>query len=265
MVTYEQLKRGYVLQKGDKLVLHGLNYEVKNSGGSYLSNLEGTNSRVFDILGMGAEERKNFVKKFNPVNYGEAQGAFPEFSDLRTLTDLVIALYEVPEYKIGDWVTVLPRASDSYEPIVYADEMVGYAGNTYQVKSYNSRNETPTCNGADSGDPYSYNLDGVGFYWTSQMIRKATEEEIRKAKRGIKDFPTPSEMMTPGRIGTLSEEAAKKLNAEIEEMLKSISPIPREPIWGFNPPVYSPWWKDTPSDTEVRLPNNEEETPHIKL
>lgn len=266
-ISYEQLKGGYILQLKDRLVLHGLVYVVENgtSGSNYLS-AEGVNSYVFDILGMGAEERKNFVKKFNPVRFGDAQGAFPEFNDLKTLTDLTIALYEVPKYKIGDWVTILPREESSdYHPIQYTYEMTIYAGKTFQVKNLHLRSATPKCNEIDSGDPHSYDLDGIGYHWTSQMIRKATEEEIRKAKRGIKDFPTPSEMMTPGRIGTLSEEAAEKTNVQIEEMLKYIPPKPSEPKWGFNPPVYVPWWDDTPSDTEVRLPNNEEETPHIKL
>lgn len=176
MVTYAQLKNGYVLQKGDKLVLHGLDYEVKfsYSDANYLCYIRGTNSRVFDVLGMGAVERKNFIKRFNPVRFDDARGAFPEFSDLKALTDLVIALYEVPEYKEGDWVTILPKESDGYTPIIYAYKMEGCAGNTYQIKCCNSSRETPTYNGIDSGDPHSYNLFGVGYYWTTQMIRKAT-------------------------------------------------------------------------------------------
>lgn len=248
-ISYEQLNGGYILQKGDKLVLHGINYNVMltrpNDG--HLSNSEGASSRVFDILGMGAEERKNFVKKFNPVNYGEAQGAFPEFSDLKTLTDLVIALYEIPEYEIGEWVTVLPRASDSYEPIIYADEMVGYAGKTFQVKKLHLRSATPKCNEVDSGDPHSYDLDGAGYHWTSQMIRKATEEEIRKAKGETEDRDT------------------EKLKAQIEELKKSVQSHLGTVVVEKGIQMYAPLYKNTPEDTEIRLPNNEEEIPHIKL
>lgn len=228
MITYEQLKNGYVLQGEDKLVLHGLEYKVVSSTiTSYLYYIGGTNSRVFDVLGMGAEERKNFIKGFNPVNYADAQGAFPEFNDFKTLTDLVIALYEVPEYKVGDWVTVLPRTG-TYYPIIYADKMVEYAGNTYQVKYCNLHSSAPTHDGIDSGDPHSYNLSEIVFYWTTHMLRRATDEEIRKAKGEIKDcnYPKSPEPMASGYLKPLSEE---------------------------------------PTDTEIRLPNNEEDTPHIKL
>lgn len=239
MVTYEQLKNGYILQKGDKLILHRLDYEVCFSGDYYLSCTTKSNSYVFDILGMEAKEREDFTRRFNPVRFGEAQGAFPEFNDLKTLTELVIALYEVPEYKIGDWVTILPRdESKDYSPVCYANGMTEYVGKTYKVKRCNIRAETQSCGGVDNGDPHSYDLDGIEYHWTSQMIRKATEEEIRKVDRET------SECFNP-----ISEEEVKKIADKMEEIRKSIHPVPN----------------NTSSDTEIRLPNNEEEIPHIKL
>lgn len=236
-ISYEQLKGGYVLQRGDKLVLHGLVYEVTDgtSDSNYLFYSKGRNSYVFDVLGMGAEEREDFVKRFNPVRFGDAQGAFPEFNDLKTLTDLTIALYEVPEYKEGDWVTILPRKeSTDYHPIWYAEAMTGFAGKTYRIERCNIRSETQTCGGVDSGDPHSYDLDGADYHWTSQMIRKATEEEILNANGET------SECLSP-----ITEEEVKKIAAKMEEIRKSIN--------------------DASLDTEIRLPNNEEEIPHIKL
>lgn len=235
MVTYEQLKNGYILQKGDKLILHRLDYEVNFNDNYYLHCTEHSNSHVFDILGMGAKEREDFTRRFNPVSYGSALGAFPEFSDLKTLTEIVIALYEVPEYKEGDWVTILPRdESKNYSPIWYADGMTKYVGKTCKVKRCNIRKETQSCGGVDNGDPHSYALDEVEYYWTSQMIRKATEEEIKDS-----DYLISSEMVS---CGNLYRPIRNTIKLEDTTRQNNVS-----------------------SDTEIRLPNNEEEIPHIKL
>lgn len=267
MVTYEQLKSGYILKAGDALVLHGIKYDVRALSGVYhLSCSHRKNSHVFDILGMGAEERKTFVKKFNPIYYAEAQGPFPEFNDLKSLTNLVIALYEVPEYKEGDWVTVLSRnESGNHSPVCYADWMTKYERKTFKVRSNYLRSTTNTCNGIDNGDPHVYEFVGPYCYWTSQMIRKATEEEIPKAKGDIKDcddYPIKEQLMTSGHIGILSEETAQKFISQADDMLKSLQ---RRYVDFGRIPMYAPLWKGTPSDTEIRLPKNENSTPHIKL
>lgn len=269
MVTYEQLKNGYVLQGEDKLVLHGLDYKVVSSmisGYNYLCYIRGTNSRVFDVLGMDAEERRNFVKRFNPVNYADAQGTFPEFNDFKTLTDLVIALYEVPEYKVGDWVTVLPRTG-TYGFISYVDKMVEYAGNTYQVEYCNLRSSTPTHDGRDSGDPHSYNLGG-DFYWTTQMLRRATDEEIRRVTGKTINSDCPMSLKQAlSDVDFLSEAKIKTLGSEIDSLGKFIKPkeFPIRLNSFSTLPGYTPLWDGISSDTEIRLPNNEEDTPHIKL
>jgi len=235
MVTYEQLKNGYILQLGDRLILHRLDYEVNFSGDYYIYCNEHSNSHVFDILGMGAKERENFTRRFNPIRFGEALGAFPEFNDTKTLTEIVIALYEVPEYKAGDLVTILPRdESKDYSPIWYADEMTKYVGKTYRIKRYNIREETQSCGGVDNGDPHSYDLDKIGYHWTSQMIRKATEEEIKDS-----DYLISSEM-----VNCAKPYRPIRNTIQLEDTTRQ---------------------NNVSSDTEIRLPNNEDEIPHIKL
>lgn len=267
MVTYEQLKSGYILQLRDSLVLHGLDYRVELQPATYyLCCHNRANSRVFDTLGMGAEERKTFVKKFSPIRYAEAQGAFPEFSNLKALTNLVIALYEEPEYKVGDWVTVLPRSEFyDYDPVCYAEEMTKYEGKTYKVTGCSLRGATNTYNGVDTGDPHAYQLNEIGYFWASSMIRKATEEEIDKVKGKVKDsdcYPIKAQKITSERIGALSGETARKLKSQMDNMLESLH---CQPVDFWKIPMYAPVCKDTAENTEIRLPKNEEETPHIKL
>lgn len=263
-VNYKLLKNGYILAPEDKLCIHGIEYRVKNDLGPlfYLENASYSgNDKIFGVLGI--KDKYGYAELFGSRR--EDDGDFPFFRNLTDLTKCVISLYEEPEFKVGDLVYVLPRFSLEHTPVIYCDEMTRYSGSVHAVKHILSRSETMFCDGKDNGDPHSYSLDCCGYYWTTHMIRKATEEEIRDAKSG--QVKSLEESDSGSGILKISQDTADRLKKEINDFttkLKSCGPAmlytPNTPD-----PIYPSWWEDTPSDTEVRLPKNEDSTPHIKL
>lgn len=262
-VTYKLLKGGYILQTKDKLCIHGIEYCVKADYGLfYLDNLNYSgNDKIFGVLGI--KDKYGYAEQFGSKT--SDGGDFPFFRSLADLTKCVISLYEEPELKVGDLVYVLPRLSSGHTPVIYCDEMTRFSESVHVVKHILSRSETMFCDGKDNGDPHSYTLDACGYSWTTHMIRKATAEEIRDAK-GEQVKPLAESDSSSG-ILKISQNTADRLKKEISDFttkLKSSGPaMPYTP--NTLDPIYPSWWEDMPSDTEIRLPNNEKSTPHIKL
>lgn len=249
MVTYQELKEGRTLVEGDKLILHGLEYCVDRTySGFFLAKIGGGNDAVFKKL--GRDDKDVWAKKFGTV---KGMGIFPQFENLPDLTKFVIDIYETPEFKSGDWITISPLDGD-YEPVVATATMRESKGMTFQVKSVDNRCDTPQHDGNDSGDPHAYTLDGITFYWTSQMIRKATDDEIRKAKE-VKFLSDPIKPAPSPLVGL--EAMPEKLKGDIG----SATILPRPVL----PSVQ--WWEEPPApdnDAEIRLPKDDIST-HIKL
>ena len=120
---YSTLKVGSPLASGDTLLLHGIHYTVEGYGTRFfLSNKDGwDNSEVFRKLSR-EKDKYAWAAQFGST----CSGDFPEFKDLASLTKFVIAIYEKPEFKAGDYVTINERdglASDY--PASFVDDMAG--------------------------------------------------------------------------------------------------------------------------------------------
>lgn len=93
-VTYEDLKKGYILKKDDTINFGSLAYKV--AGGEtycFLSHL-GTenNSRIFELI--SRSDKNTWASKFGTVVGGLNEWGFPELDSLKALTKFTIAIYE---------------------------------------------------------------------------------------------------------------------------------------------------------------------------
>ena len=191
MVTYWDIRDGHILDRNETLCLHGIDYRVVCPcvAGYALetSPWHVHNDAVFVKLGI--KDKLTFASM-----YGNALTSdFPVMNSFTSLTRLVKALYEKPEYEEGEWVTIVPcneKLRGSY-PFGYSCDMERYVGETYQIKRVELI--TLTISGAQwVGDPHSYHLDTpVGYTWHSSMFRKATDVEIAMV------MGTPVTLATP--------------------------------------------------------------------
>lgn len=227
--TYYQLKyENRHLERGDKILLHGINYEVYNCGSMhYLRAVDKQNSEngiVFtDVFGLNKAQKIEWAKKFGSTG----EGFFPEFKDIRDLEKFVIDIFEKPEYKVGDYVTILERkhSQDAY-PASFVDDMASQCGKTFQIERVQAEATSMETHATlHNGEPNMYTLKGMGYLWHPSMFRKATEEEIRIYK-GI----------------TKSLEAEEFTEKEFKIITSSDL-----------------------QDSELRLPKNTNKTPHINL
>lgn len=188
--TYFDLKNGRILEKVDVLNIHGIVYRVVDgtSDGKrcWLTADGERNSIIFDKLRI--DDKYAFIKGICPiVNSGD----FPEVGSYEDLTKVVIALYEVPEFKVGDKVKVAHRedGEDDY-PWFFTDEMLALSGKVYTIKAVD------VCGPSFSGkaydrvrkDPHCYHLDAEGsdFDWHSSMLKKVYESD-KKSEEPSKD------------------------------------------------------------------------------
>ena len=93
-VTYEDLKKGYILKKDDTINFGSLAYKV--AGGAtfhFLSHL-GTecNSKIFDLT--SKSDKNTWANEFGKVVGGRGDWYFPELDSLESLTKFTIAIYE---------------------------------------------------------------------------------------------------------------------------------------------------------------------------
>lgn len=244
--TYSDLKRGGVLAVGDTLLLHGYQHEVREivvSGTYYLSNDCCANYAVFEKFD---KDRYDWAKEFGST----CSGMFPEFRSLQELTKFVISIYEEPEFKKGDYVTINERelpASDY--PASFVDDMAKLSGKTFLVHNSYTTVEDERRR-AYNGDPHWYYLETPRygcFTWHSSMFRKATQEEILAAQGAKGDVGAKFCSGSSSDSIAVDTDGASKPTS-IREESKSW-----EEILGCS------------TDCTLRLPKNTNKTPHINL
>ena len=182
--TYYQLKyENKHLELGDTILIHGIDYTLCASSSThsyYLDNNTGENCDVFNkVFGLTVDEKYTWAKRFNSTGFG----SFPEFNDIKDLERFVISIFERPEYKIGDYVTILERKHNSNDyPASFVDDMTTLCGKTFRIESVRladwNTEDYKLCN----GEPHIYELSGARYNWHPSMFRKATEKEIRVYK-----------------------------------------------------------------------------------
>lgn len=203
--TYYQLKyENKHLEMGDKVLIHGVSYKLCNSGSThnyFLDNPEGENCEVFTkVFDLTVDEKYSWAKRFNSTGLG----SFPEFKDIRDLERFVIDIFERPEYKVGDYVTILERKhSPNAYPASFVDDMASQCGKTFQIEHIRVES-TPIEDSATlhNGEPNLYSLKGITYSWHPSMFRRATEEEVRVYKgitkslevKNFKVLETPSDI-----------------------------------------------------------------------
>lgn len=244
-ITYSDLKRGGVLAVGDTLLLHGYQHDVrKGSAETYwLNNFSLFNCAVFEKFD---RDRYDWAKEFGST----CSGDFPEFRSLQELTKFVVSIYEEPEFKEGDYVTINERelpASDY--PISFVYDMAKLSGKTFLVYSF-SNTEAGEERKAYNGDPHWYYLETSSYgvwTWHSSMFRKATEEEILAAQGAKGDVGAKFGSGSSSDSIAVDTDGASKPTS-IREEIKSW-----EKILGGS------------TDCTLRLPKNTNKTPHINL
>ncbi len=94
MITYKDLKSGYILEQGDFIELAENSYEVSRSDkGYYLKCLSDPflNDHIFHILGINSDEKYAWAMKYEK---GADHGIFPYFTNLTNLSNFVISIME---------------------------------------------------------------------------------------------------------------------------------------------------------------------------
>ena len=201
--TYFDLKNGRILEKGDILNIHGIEYCVVDGcseGKRCWLGVSGVrNSVIFDKLRI--EDKYDFV---NDICAVVSTGDFPEVGSFEDLTKVAIALFQVPEFKVGDKVKVAYRkdGEDDY-PWSFTDEMTSLQGKVYTIKravmvtSPLSDFFGGMANERLSQDPSCYylNADGRDFSWHSSMLEKVSESD-KKSEESSKEesFVKPSQI-----------------------------------------------------------------------
>lgn len=242
--TYSDLKRGGVLAVGDTLLLHGHYHDVRQIGGIYyLNNDCCANYAVFEKFD---KDRYDWAKEFGSTYSGD----FPEFRSLQELTKFVISIYEEPEFKKGDYVTINERYLTATDyPASFVDDMVKLSGKTFLVHD-SCTTVADEERKAYNGDPHWYYLETPRygcFTWHSSMFRKATQEEILAAQGAKGDVGAKCDSCS-SRYSIAVDTGAPKLQSKYFEEIKSW-----EEILGGN------------TDCTLRLPKNTNKTPHINL
>ena len=173
-ITYQKLKEGYVLKKGDLIDtihgFHGLEVFCCTETTWWLYNHNGNNSAIYKYLGIADPK--------------DGYGA-PEFDSAEELTKNVISLFEMSPYKVGDKVRILEREkAPSDYPFSFVGEMKEYVGKIFTIKRIEFNN---ICNKDKyNGDFHKYILDEPGDWcWHSSMFEKVDSDSE------IKEEPVP--------------------------------------------------------------------------
>lgn len=92
-VTYEDLKKGYILKRDDTINFGSLAYKVAGSETRiFLSCLSEINARVFELT--RKSDKNTWASEFGTVVGGFDRNCFPELDSLKALTKFTIAIYE---------------------------------------------------------------------------------------------------------------------------------------------------------------------------
>lgn len=177
LLTYKHLKDGRVLEKGDELVIHGVEYRVyQSSTRCFLENKHSAsnNSKVFQVLHKTKEEKYAWARQFKSTGCGD----FPEFDNLQDLTNFTKDILEKSPYKEGDIVTIHKLKSGEDEsdyPWSFVSEMSkNYGGKQAKIKTITV--DTFPCSKLHyNGDPHKYileEMDGtiIPYTWHSSMF-----------------------------------------------------------------------------------------------
>lgn len=201
--TYFDLKDGRILEKGDMLNIHGIEYRVVDgsSGGTrcWLTAPGNRNSVIFDKLRI--DDKDAFVRGIRPV---VNEGDFPEVGSYEDLTKVAIALFEVPEFKVGEKVRVAHREDyeDDY-PYCFTDDMAELGGKEYTITVVNGADTKYYLSMSDKAkeslnkDPHLYELDmeGNGYWWHSSMLEKVSESDKKSDEPSKEEtFIKPSQV-----------------------------------------------------------------------
>lgn len=181
--TYFDLKDGRILEKGDILNIHGIEYRVTcgtSKDSRYWLTAPGTgNSIIFDKLRI--DDKYAFV---NDICAVVSTGDFPEVGSYEDLTKVAIALFQVPEFKVGDKVRIAHREGKEGDYSWYfTDEMTKLESKEYTIKRVYDVMYLPVVGDKVdkrfSEDPHSYYLDGRAseFCWHSSMLEKVSESD----------------------------------------------------------------------------------------
>jgi hypothetical protein len=172
MITYRDLEGGYTLKEGDRILMHGIEYEVQRSSRDYfMFNIgdSGRNYEVFERLDVSKEEKYSWAERFG----GKACGDFPEFTSLENLTKFVGSIIEKPRYNVGDQVIIAERSgsSESY-PFSFTGEMAALAWKAFTIKSVQKRIIYIEDCLNYNGDIFVYRLaeDEGCYQWHSSMF-----------------------------------------------------------------------------------------------
>ena len=205
-ITYWDLKRGKLLNKGDSLVIYGINYQVAGSNW-FLNNPGGGNSAVFSLFGMTDTEKVSWAKEYakRGVLYS---GAFPEFSNQQDFIDFVIAIYEKPLLKEGDTIIVKSRSGcDDDYPYSYVDSMLEWARKRVTITKVLMGDEFMIAKKRRyNGDIHYYHIeDDHGHWnWHSSMfdLSTITVDKTSKAMHDDKSYVTIDEVKTKEEVST---------------------------------------------------------------
>lgn len=177
LLTYRHLKDGRILEEGDELIIHGIKYRVYyTSSRCCLENKEYSysNAKVFQVLHITKEEKYAWARQFNSTECGD----FPEFTNLKDLTDFTKDILEKSPYKEGDIVSIHKLESDEKEsdyPWSFVSEMSRrYGGKQAKIKQITV--DTFPCDRMHyNGDPHKYILEEMNgttipYTWHSSMF-----------------------------------------------------------------------------------------------
>lgn len=167
-MTYADLKhKGDTVLVGDCFIIHGFSYSIiKICHDRFCLNQSTVSlNNIFSKLGISQKDLPRWATRTaNDI----------VCSSLEDLTKLIIFLYEIPEFKVGDKVKISPKIKGDYTPVKYADQMCEFSNDTtYTVKSVELRETTMKNDLQDSGDPHAYLLQEIPYFWTTQMIEHA--------------------------------------------------------------------------------------------
>lgn len=200
-VTYWDLKKGFILDKGDTILIYGNHYTVSTGGGYYLFNATGRNDAVFTLLGMNDEQKKKWASKYG-YNY---DGMFPEFKSRNDLTKFVIDIIQTPIVKPGDRVVIKPKEGPQGEyPFLYTEAMAEFAGRQVTIEAVaESCSEDSAKRAYFNGDIHSYRVRENSFYWSSAHF------DLKKIERSVDVKET---------LARMAEETKKRSALEMEAL-----------------------------------------------
>lgn len=207
LVSYKELKRGYILKDCDALNIYGYKFVVcAASPGYYLKDSRGVqyNDWLFlHVYGMSDEQKDAWAARYG----GKPGCLFPVMPTLPLLTEFVKNIYETCPFKIGDTVRIKERVypEDDY-PLCFVDQMAEQAGKTFTIKDIKPIAHTNPFDYRDEGggDIYYYVLDGTPYHWTSNMFELVKRASPKKKLGFINGIAaamqgTPAMRMMPAR------------------------------------------------------------------